>query len=106
MSNTANWSYTNIAKVKPFVSMDQFSGAVIYGTEYEIACTWTAESKQMIDAQGREFVSTNIIYTEDDRPKFMDLIKLSTDTEYKQIQAVTGWDMSFFGETPDFKLVT
>lgn len=106
MSNTANWSYTNTAKVKPFLSIDQWSGAITYGTEYDIACTWTAESKQVKDAEGREFMSTNIIFTEDSRPKYMDMIKLNGESDYKQVRAVTGWDMSFFGETPDFKLVT
>ena len=71
MSNTANWSYTNTATVKPFLGMSEWGGAS-YGPEYTIACTWTAVSQQQRDDNGAEFVSRFEIFTEDARPKMLE----------------------------------
>lgn len=106
MSATANWSYTNTATVKPFISIDQWSGETTYGEEFEIACTWTAKSEQMRDDKGKEFVTKNIIYTEDARPKHLDLIRLNGKDDFQEIRAVNEFDMSFFSELPDYELVT
>jgi hypothetical protein len=106
MSNTANWSYTNTAIVRPLVSFDQWTQQSIYGDEYEIACTWEAKSEQMRDSNGAEFVTKNIIYTEDARPRHLDLIKLNGKDNFEEIRTVNEFDMSFFGETPDYKVVT
>lgn len=106
MSKTANWSYTNKATVRPFVSIDQWSGVTVYGEEFEIDCTWTAKSEQMRDQEGKEFISNYEIYTENALPKYLDLIQLSGHTEWQEIRSRTEWDMSFFGEIPDYKLVT
>lgn len=106
MSRTSRWAYTNTATIKPFERMESWSGEVIYGEPYEIACTWTAEAKQHRDGKGAEFVSTNVIFTEDTRPKYLDMIQLGGEGDFQEIRSVTNWDMSFFGETPDLKLVT
>lgn len=106
MSETSRWVYTNVAIVKPFSHIEDWSGEVKYDEPYEIACTWTAEATQQRDSKGAEFVSKNIIFTEDPRPKYLDMIQLGGVGEFQEIRAVTDWDMSFFGETPDFKLVT
>nr|MBO2511803.1 hypothetical protein [Gammaproteobacteria bacterium] len=106
MSKTASWSYTNTATVKPFVSIDPMTQESIYGEEYQIACTWTAKSEQARDDNGAEFVSRHEIFTEDPRPKYLDKIQLNGSTEWEEIRSVTGWDMSPFGETPDYRLVT
>ncbi|MFV0411146.1 MAG: hypothetical protein ACK5LJ_16035 [Paracoccus sp. (in: a-proteobacteria)] len=105
MSSTANWSYANTATVKPYLGQDEWGNAS-YGAEYTIACTWAAKAEQQRDATGAEFVTQNQIYTEDARPKFLDLIKLNGSDRWDEIRNVTGWDMSFFGEIPDFLLVT
>lgn len=112
MSATANWSYTNIATVRPFVSIDMMTGETVYGAEFDIACTWTAESKMEREsggqsgARGAEFLSQHIIFTEDKRPKYLDQISFDGSNGWEEIRSVTNWDMSFFGEEPDFKLVT
>jgi len=105
VSSTANWSYTNTATVKPFLGMSEWGGTS-YGPEYTIACTWTAVSQQQRDDNGAEFVSRFEIFTEDARPKMLDMIQLEGDAEWQEIRSRTWWDMSFFGETPDYKLVT
>lgn len=105
MSLTASWSYTNTATVKPLISQDEY-GEGVYGTEYTIACTWGANGKQTAANEGREYVVKNTVYTEDPRPKYLDMIKLNGLTEWEEIREVQNFDMSFFGETPDYFLIT
>lgn len=106
MSATANWSYTNTATIRPFLGMDQWTQAATYGAEFQIMCTWAAQSDQSRDASGAEFVSRHKVWTEDKRPKYLDMIKLAGSDEWEEIRSVTNWDMSPFGEEPDFLLVT
>lgn len=106
MSETSNWSYTNVATIRPRVSADDWTGAVQYGPEYEIACTWAAEATQQRDGTGAEFVSRHTIYTEDLRPQALDQITFDGSNGWEEIRAITQWDMSFFDETPDRKLIT
>lgn len=109
MSNTANWSYTNVATVRPFLSKDKF-GSPSYGPEYEIACTWTAIGQQRrlpsIDGGGQEFIAQQEVFTEDTRPKYLDQIRFDHSNGWQTIKHVTSWDMSPFDEAPDFKLTT
>lgn len=106
MSNTANWSYANQATVRPFVNIDLMTGQSVYGEPFTIACTWIAEAQQMRDGNGAEFVSRYLIFTEDPRPKYLDMIQLRGHDEWQEVRAVTEWDMSFFGEIPDYRLAT
>lgn len=106
MSKTANWSYTNTATIRPYIGRKDYTGEEVYGDEYEIACTWEAKSEQARDDRGIEFVTRNIIYTEDLRPKKLDLIRLSTSDKWEEIRDRSEWDMSFFGEDPDVRLTT
>ncbi|TNF65772.1 hypothetical protein FBF48_10265 [Streptococcus salivarius] len=107
MSNTANWSYTNVATVRPVTGKDRW-GAKTFGPEFTIACTWIAENKQEREngPAGLEFVSKHIIYTEDPRPQYGDEIMFDGSDGWEAIRARTNWDMSFFNEIPDYKLVT
>lgn len=105
MSKISRWSLKNTAKVKPFLSRDEW-GAATYGTEYEIACTWIAESTQARDNTGAEFVGKHTIYTEDARPKYLDMIQLAGAGEWEEIRSKTSYDMAMFNDTMDFKLVT
>lgn len=113
MSNTANWSYTQTAQVKPWISYDTKSQDSVYGDPYEIKCTWSARAEQRTSlggqssAGGDEFVSKHFIYTEDKRPKALDLILINDPkAQWEEIKAIDFYDMSFFGEEPDFTLVT
>lgn len=111
MSNTANWSYTNVATVHPLIGTDNW-GKATFGPSYEIACTWAAENKQETElggqqgAQGEEFVSRHTIWTEDPRPQYGDEIEFVGSNGRERIRARMNWDMSFFNEIPDFRLVT
>ena len=106
MSATAAWSYTNVATIKPRIGEDSWTGEVQYGPEYEIACTWAAETTQARDDNGAEFVGRHTIYTEDLRPQFLDLIRFQGSGGWEEIRSRTEWDMSPFGENPDVKLIT
>jgi hypothetical protein len=112
LSETAAWSYTNTATVRPFVKIDLMTQKTTYGPEYEISCTWEAKNEMVRDAggqggsKGAEFVSRHMVYTEDKRPKYRDLIKFEGSDGWEEIRSVTNWDMSFFDEEPDFLLVT
>lgn len=108
MSAISRWIYRNTAQVRPFVSEDAYEGTIVYGDPYEIACTWAAESKQMRDANGAEFVSRYIIWSEDARPKHRDLILLNTvaPTDWQEIRDHMEWDMQMFDDVPDYRTVT
>jgi hypothetical protein len=132
MSSIARWSYKNTAVVVPFVSLDLVTGVTVYGAPYPIACTWIAEARQMRSMDGAEFVSSHIVFTEDERPKFLDRIALAFDLPEggfdagsfsvedfdlnafaldwggvaEEIRAKTQYDMMMFADVPDYKLVT
>ncbi|MCV5231329.1 hypothetical protein OFC56_29655, partial [Escherichia coli] len=103
VSALSRWSYKNTATIRPFISLDLMRGQSLYGDEYEIACNWTADSKPeresggMSGARGAEFISQHIIYTEDARPKYLDMIKLEGRDDWEEIRSVTVWDMAMFG---------
>lgn len=111
MSVTASWSYTNTATVRPLLGHGEW-GEASYGPEYEIACTWTAVDLQQrmaggqSGAQGAEWIVKHEVFTEDKRPQQLDQIKLNGSDLWEEIRERTSWDMSPFGEEPDFKLVT
>ncbi len=108
MSSVARWSYQNTATVKPFMGRNDWNGTNTYGEPYAIACTWTAAAEQVRDQSGAEFVAKHLIFTEDKRPKYLDLIQLNGHADWEEIRAVTEWDMSSLGEpdSPDFRLAT
>lgn len=65
MSDAANWSYTARATVWPFLGIDSDWGNVkLYGPPSTFACDYSAKSIRMVDANGIEFTTRQIIYTE------------------------------------------
>lgn len=106
MSKMSRWAYRNTATVKPRTGNVDKYGQAEYGPTYEIACTWGANAKQLAALGGREYVIKNTIYTEDSRPKYLDMIQLNGSTEWEEIREVQQFDMSPFGETPDYFLIT
>lgn len=112
MSSIANWSYTYKATVTPFLGEDGVSGVIEYGTPYEIMCNVAAIEKQVLSvggqggANGLETVGTHTIYTEDARPQKGDMIEFEGSNGKQEILDRTFWEMTAFGDTPDYKLVT
>jgi len=120
VSATANWSYTNVATVYPRV-YDDWNNTWTNGTPYLIDCTWTANNEVAVDGSGKEFTTNLIFFTElkrngvtatmpqrdwyiarGDTTSQADPLKAGADV----IKAVTEWDMSFFEEEPDYKILT
>lgn len=118
MSETAAWSYTNVATVYPRVYDDWNS--TDNRNPYLIDC-WTANNEVAVDASGKEFTTNLIFFTELKRngidatmPKRDWYIARGDTTSQADplkaganiIKAVTEWDMSPFGEEPDYKILT
>ncbi len=106
MSKIARWSYTNVATIRPRTGTEDLTGAGVYGAEYTIACTWSAEASQQRGNDGAEFVARHVIYTEDLRPQFLDMIQFQGSNGWEEIRSTTTWDMSPFSDVPDRKLIT
>lgn len=113
MSSIARWSYKNTALIRPFESEDPENGGVVYGDEYEIACTWAAAAKEdrtssSSGSSGSEWVPAYVIWSEDARPKHRDLILLNSvpPVGWQEVRERMIWDMAMFDDTPDYRLVT
>ncbi|MCC4288514.1 hypothetical protein [Vreelandella aquamarina] len=115
MSATSRWVYTNQAtlwlqtgKRDPYTREPLFSGPHV------IACTFENMGDTQTDDNGQQFVPRDTVWHEDSLPiKSGDRIVIGDaldDAEppatAKAIKKVGGWDMSFFGEAPDFVLYT
>lgn len=110
MSNTSAWSYTNTATVWKRSGIPAFGGGFQHMAPFTIACTWISTSRRAMDSGGVEFVATADFFHEDGRVDYGDMIARGDQTEYaepvdsaREIKAHTDWDMSFFGETPDYR---
>lgn len=120
MSATARWSYTNVATVYTR-TYDDLKTVWVTGTPYLIDCTWSAKNEVATDSAGKEF-TTNLIF-------FTELKRNSVDATMPQrdwyiargdttaqadplkaganiIKSINEDDMSFFGEEPDYKIMT
>lgn len=120
MSETANWCYTNVATVYPR-TYDGLTGGWTTGTPYLVDCTWEANNETAVDSSGKEFTTSLIFHTgmkrggadvtkperdwyiaRGDTTAQADPLKAGANV----IKAVTEWDMSFFSEEPDYKIMT
>lgn len=107
MSSIARWSYKYTATVKPFVAYDQRTGETTFGAEYDIACgVIGATDQDRMTVGGQEMVAKHIIYTEDDRPKYLDHIKFEGSDGWEEVRHKTFWEMAAFNDVPDYKLMT
>lgn len=88
-----------------------------YGQPYLVKCTWKDEAPNAlgayIDSLGVERVRKTTFYTEDNRIKQGDFIVKGDKTSLQleasnaeQVEFVLEYDMSVFGEIPDYEVVT
>lgn len=115
MSATSRWSYTNTATVFPLEA--EADGRVgkfqpTYGAPYQIACTWAGGGEKgggkITGNNGEEFLPAVRYWHEDKRPKYGDLIARGVVTDKSlaaKIKSHIEYDMSFFGEEPDYMSV-
>lgn len=79
MSAAASWSYTARATLWPRTGRDDWTGQATYGTPRPVACDYTTEIKIRRGANGDEFGTSLILYTETADIKLGDRIKLGTN---------------------------
>lgn len=121
MSTIAEWSYASVATVWPFVSHDSWSGATVYGSPYRIRVGWEGKAEQRKDSDGAEFTTRNIFWTESRNhdtglivpaPKRLDKIAKGEHADAspvfgaEEIRSVTDWEMTAFGDIPDYEITT
>lgn len=115
MSATARWTYTNQSTLwLQTGERDPYTREPIYDGPHVIACTFETMGDTQTDDNGQQFVPQDTVWHEDPLTiKAGDRIVIGQALEdetppatAKTIKKVGGWDMSFFGEDPDFVLFT
>lgn len=114
MSATSRWVYTNVSTVWPNLGRDPRTREPLWGEPFVIACTFKNMGATQTDNNGEEFVPQDTIWHENPAPiSAGDRVLIGRDVSYeappvdaKPIRKVGGWDMSFFGENPDFVFFT
>jgi len=74
MSSLAAWSYTAKATVWPFLGRGDWNGVATYGPPEVFSCGYSAKSIRMTDANGVEFVTKQVLYTERSDIKQQDMV--------------------------------
>ena len=84
MAFMSAWYFTDTATVYPRSASDDWSGAVTYGAPYTIQCGHEGIARQSRDNNqantASEFITKDIYYTGDTRPKYLDRIALGDTT--------------------------
>ena len=115
MSSLMEWSIKAKATVYPFEGEDLLNGGSTYGAPFVINASWIGKSEQRRDRNGAEFVTKDIFWFTDQRPKYKDRIaKHDTsaltwdEAGAEEIRSFTDFDMAMFGESdaPDFEVAT
>lgn len=113
MSLMSEWYFDQLATIYPRGATDDWNGGVTYGTPYTIKCGREGVSRQSRDQDGAEFVTRDIYYTGDNRPKFLDRIAPGDTTAQTwdaalavEIRKVAYHGMSALGYDPEFDLET
>lgn len=114
MSATARWTYTNVSTLWPNLGRHPETREPVWGAPVVIACTFETMGDTQTDENGKEFVPQDTVWHEDKTPiKAGDrvvigesLTDLLPPDRSKVLRKVGGWDMSFFGEEPDFVFYT
>jgi hypothetical protein len=113
MALMSAWYFTELATIYPYTGVDDWNGGVTYGTPYLIACGREGASRQSRDQDGAEFVTRDVYYTGDNRPKFLDRIATGDTTEVAwdiaqaaEIRKVAYHGMGALGYDAEFDLET
>lgn len=112
MSAAASWSYTSKATHWPLTGFDDWTGSKTYGAPVVFACDYSAESVRMTDAQGVEFTSRQIVYTERDSFKQGDMVLIGEWTgdpltaKAFEVRAITRDADTFDQLADDYKVAT
>lgn len=113
MSSSAAWSFTSKATHWPLLSRSDWDGTRTFGPPVVFACDYSAEATTAMGADGREFVTKQILFTERasiNRGDFV-LIGISTNADpiaagADEVRAVTRYADTFGNVADDFKVAT
>jgi hypothetical protein len=113
MSSAAAFSYTSKATHWPLLSRSDWDGSRTFGAPAVFACDYMADAQTAMGADGREFVTKQILYTERasiNRGDFV-LIGVSTNADpiaagADEVRAVTRYADTFEQRADDFKVMT
>ena len=114
MSATSRWAYQNVATLWTEGPRDPYTREPTWDGPHVIACTFETMGDTQTDDNGQEFVPQDTVWHESpmqinsgDRIVIgEELIDITPPARAKTIRKVGMWDMSFFGETPDYVLFT
>jgi hypothetical protein len=112
MSSAASWSYTSKATLWAAGARDAWGGAQTFAAPVVIACDYKATSELRRDANGEEFTSRLVIYTEATaKPGDFILIGESTNTNpiaagAEKVRSVGRYADTFENIAEDFEIVT
>ncbi len=87
MSSAARWSYTATATLWPLLARDGVSGGAQYGAPVPVRCDYASKSMTRRNAQGREIVVSQVIYTERADIKQGDRVLIGASTAADPIAA-------------------
>jgi len=112
MSAASAWSLTSVCTHWALTGRDDWTGALTWGAPVTFACDYKAESKRMTDAQGVEFTSSQIIYTERASIKPGDRVLIGAHTSGPvadgawEVKAVKRYADTFDQAADDFEVIT
>jgi hypothetical protein len=76
VSAASRWSYTSKATYWPKIGFDDWTRQVTYGAPVVIDCDYSEESLRLTDADGVEFTTRQIIFTEASAIKQGDMLAI------------------------------
>jgi hypothetical protein len=113
MSSVARWSYTAKATHWPLQTAADWKGARAFGSPVEFACDYQAKAQNLTDANGREFVSRQQLYTEYAHIVVGDRVTIGESTAVDpvaagawEVKAVTRWGDTFERVSDDYMVAT
>jgi hypothetical protein len=113
MSSLARWANTSKATYWSLTGFDDWTQEKTYGPPVVIDCDYSAESKRMTDANGIEFTTRQIIYTECADLKQGDFILIGESATASpiaagafEVRAITRDADTFEGKADDYRVMT
>jgi hypothetical protein len=112
MSSLANWSYTSTATHWKRLSFDSWSRVGVYGAAVAFSCDYEAKAMRMTDANGQEFTSRQVLYTEFPDIEPGDMVLIGTHTgdpvaaKAQEVRSVLRIADTFENLADDFEVVT
>lgn len=113
MSAAARWILTNTATHWAQSGFDDWTGSRTWAAPVAFSCDYKAEARTMTDANGQEFVSRQVLYTERATVQPGDMVLIGTHTGADpvaagaaEVRSVTRYADTFDQVADDFMIAT